>query len=180
MTTETARRRYGMAAIGFFLAGALVYAVMVTVTLSHIEAVSNQVPFDMRPFGYSPQEAGALLAALGEEGRMYYLTRQIPLDTLYPALLAMTLVSSILFFTRRWPGSMLAGIGIAFSVSAALFDYAENLGIAMMILCWPDLSHGVVHAANAATIAKSGSTTAALAIAFLIGSVWFRRREADT
>ncbi len=179
MTTRIAPRRYGMAAIAFCLAGASVYAVMINVTLAHIEAVSKQVPFDMRPFGYGPQEAGRLLDALGEEGRVYYLTRQIPLDTLYPALLAMTLIASILFFARRLPGNRLVRTGIAVSLGAALFDYAENLGIASMILRWPDLSNGAVHATSAASIAKSGLTTAAVAITLLIAVGWLRRRKAN-
>jgi len=179
MTTRHAPRRYGMAAITLFLAGASIYALMINVTLAHIEAVSKQVPFDMRPFGYGPQEASRLLDALGEEGRIYYLTRQIPLDMFYPALLAMTLVASILFFARRPPGSRLVRAGIACALGAALFDYAENLGIASMILRWPDLSHGVVHATSAASIVKSGLTTAAVAIVLLVGAGWLRRRKAD-
>lgn len=179
MTTRKAPRRYGTAAIVLCLAGASIYALMINVTLAHIEAVSNQVPFDMRPFGYGPLEAGRLLDALGEEGRMYYLTRQIPLDTLYPALLAVTLVSAFLFCGLRLPGSGLVRTGIALSLGAALFDYIENLGIASMILRWPDLSHGVVHATSAASIVKSGLTTAAMAVALLVGVGWWRRRKAD-
>lgn len=179
MTTRNAPRRYGMAAIAFCLAGASIYALMINVTLAHIEAESKQVPFDMRPFGYGPQEAGRLLDALGEEGRIYYLTRQIPLDMLYPALLAMFLITSVLFFARRLPGSSLVRAGIAFSLGAALFDYTENLGIASMILRWPDLSHGVVRATSAASIMKSGLTTAAVANALLVGVGWLRRRKAD-
>jgi len=152
--------------------------VMIHVTLSHIEAVSKQVPFDMRPLGYGFQEARLLLDALGAEGRIYYLTRQIPLDTLYPALLAMTLVASMLHFARRLPDSRLLRIGIACSLGAALFDYAENLGIAAMILHWPDLTPGIVNATSAASMLKSGATTAAVTITLLVGAASLRRHRA--
>lgn len=180
MTTHNAARRFGMAAIAFFLAGASIYALMINVTLAHIETVSSHVPFDMRPFGYDPSEARALLDALGEDGRIYYLTRQIPLDTVYPALLAMALVSALRFFASHMPGSGLVRAGIALSVGAALFDYAENLGIVAMILRWPGVSDAVVHAASVASIAKSGLTTAAVATALLVAVGWLHRPKAET
>lgn len=175
MMTRNEPRRYGVAAIAFGLAGAALYILMINVTLAHIEALSGQVPFDMRPFGYGPQEAAQLLDGLGEEGRTYYLTRQIPIDSVYPALLAMTLVSAFCWFGLRMPNSKLVGVGIAFSVGAALFDYAENLGVSVMILSWQNVSHALVHATSAASIAKSCSTTAAALIALLLGGTWMLR-----
>jgi len=168
-----------MAAIAFGLAGATIYVLMINVTLAHIEALSDQVPFDMRPFGYDPHEAAQLLDALGEVGRTYYLTRQIPLDTVYPALLAMTLVSAICWFGLRLPNSKLVLAGITFSLGAALFDYTENLGIVVMILSWPDLSHAVVYATSVASITKSCLTTAAALITLFLGIKWMRRPKAD-
>lgn len=179
MTTRHATRRYGIAALAFCLAGAAVYARMTGVTLAHLEAVSGEAPFDMRPLGYGPQEAARLLGALGEQGRRYYLTRQIPLDTVYPALLAMTLVSTLLLFAPRLPGRRLVRVGIALSVGAALFDYTENLGIAAMLLRWPDLPDAVVRATSTATIVKSAFTTAAVATVLLVGIRWWRRSGAE-
>lgn len=176
MTTEIAQRRHGMAAIAFGLATAALYVLMITVTLDHIETLSGQVAFDMRPSGYSPQEAAELLEALGKEGRTYYLARQIPLDIVFPALLAMTLVSAICWFGVRLPNRKLVGFGIALSVSAALFDYAENLGVSLMILNWPDLSHALVHATSAASVAKASLTTVAALTTLLLGAIWMRRR----
>lgn len=61
-------RHLGVATVCFGGVGALFYAVMITVTLSNIAAVSGQLPFDMRPSGYSPQDATALLEALEWKG----------------------------------------------------------------------------------------------------------------
>jgi hypothetical protein len=45
------------------------------------------------PMGYDESYARHLLDRLGEQGRRYYLTRQIPLDAIYPALLAIWLIA---------------------------------------------------------------------------------------
>jgi hypothetical protein len=142
---------------------------MITVTLAHIQSVSGQVPFDMRPLGYGPQDAVALLEGLGAEGRNYYLSHQILLDTAYPALLALTLVSVMRWFGKSIPSHRFVRMGIVLSVGAALCDYSENLCIVAMILSWPDLSASLVYVSSVATIAKSVLTTAAVMFAIWIG-----------
>ncbi|WP_299882835.1 hypothetical protein [uncultured Sulfitobacter sp.] len=162
-------RHLGLATIYFGCLGALIYGLMITVTLAQIEAVSGHVPFDMRPTGYSPQDAAALLEGLGAEGRKYYLSHQIPLDTAYPALLAFTLVSLMRWLGQNIPAYRLVRFGIILSVGAALCDYIENLGITVMILSWPNLSAPLVYASSIATLTKSGLTTAAVIFTILIG-----------
>lgn len=168
-------RHLGLAAVGSGLAAATVYYLMIAVTLPHLEALSGHVPFDMRPLGYGPQDAARLLEGLGAEGRSYYLTRQIPFDTAYPALLALTLAATICWFGRRIPKNRLVRIAVALSVSSALFDYAENLGIIAMIWSWPDVSDLLVYAVSAATIVKSTLTTLAVLLTLCIGFVWMRQ-----
>lgn len=175
MIDRIGARHLGLAATGFGLAAATVYYLMITVTLSHLEAISGHVPFDMRPLGYGPQDAAALLEGLGAEGRSYYLTRQIPLDTIYPALLALTLVAMICWLGRRIPNSRLVRIGVALSVGSALFDYVENLGIIAMIWSWPDASAPLVHAVSTATIFKSALTSFAVLLTLCMGFVWMRK-----
>src|SRR6056297_3263692 len=128
MMLENLSKHFGKIAIGAALLAASVYLAMISVTLAHLEFVSGQTPFDMRPFGYAPADAAELLGGLGKDGRKYYLTRQIPLDTLYPALLALTLSSTICWFGRRMPNSGLVRLGVTLAVGSALFDYLENLG----------------------------------------------------
>ena len=165
-------RHAGRAAVFTGIIGAAIYALMITVTLAHIETVSGHVPFDMRPAGYSPQDAAALLKGLGVEGRQYYLQRQIPLDTLYPALLAATLVFAMRWFGNRIAHERLVRVGIILSVGAALCDYAENLGIAAMIWGWQNLPDALVYASGAATISKSVLTTLAVMCLMFVGFLW--------
>ncbi|MEH6737369.1 MAG: hypothetical protein V7695_02335 [Sulfitobacter sp.] len=122
---------------------------MINVTLAHIEALSGQAPFDMRPLSCGPQQVAQLLDALREEGRRHYLSRLIPIDILYPALLSITLASEIIWFGSRLSNIKVVRTGIVFSVGAALFDYTENLGITAMILSWPNLSSSLVYAISA-------------------------------
>lgn len=165
-------RNLGVAAVGFGWAAATVYYLMITVTLSHLGAISGHVPFDMRPLGYGPQDAAAFLEGLTAEGRNYYLTHQIPLDTAYPALLALTLVAMICWFGQRIPKNRLVRIGVFLSLGSALFDYAENLGIIAMIWSWPDVSVLLVYAVSTATIVKSALTTFAVLLTLCIGFIW--------
>jgi hypothetical protein len=176
---RTLSKHHGKIAIGAALLATSVYVAMVSVTLAHLEFISGQVPFDMRPFGYGPSDAATLLDALGADGRRYYLSRQIPLDTLYPALLALTLSSTICWFGRRMPDRRIVHLGVAFAVGSALFDYIENLGIVAMIHGWPDVSASFVYAASIATIAKSVMTTLAVMLVLATGFIWARLPKSD-
>jgi hypothetical protein len=178
MTNRIQRKHIGLIALGAGILSTALYVLMINVTLAHIEAVAGQVPFDMRPFGYGSSEAATLLNALGVEGRNYYLSRQIPLDLLYPAMFAVTLIATVFWFGKRMPNSSLVRLGINLAVGAVLFDYAENLGIVAMIRSWPDTSDALVFATSAATIAKSALTTLAVLLTLVIGCVWARLPKA--
>ena len=165
-------KQYGRQAALFGLAAAGFYLLMVFVTLAHIETLSGLRPFDMRPGGYSVEQANSLLSALGSSGRRYYLMRQIPLDLAYPALMALTLVSLFKWLRSQDVNHKLVQIGIWFSIWAALTDYLENIGICLMILTWPEIPANIVLAASVASIVKSGLTTAAVLIVLLGVGYW--------
>ncbi len=179
MTDRNLSKHAGKVAVGAGLIGASIYLLMVNVTLAYIEVVSGHVPFDMRPFGYGPVEAATLLEALGVEGRAYYLSRQIALDTLYPAMLTLTLIATICWFGQRMHNRKLVHLGIAVSVGSALFDYVENLGIATMIWSWPEISSPLVYATSSATILKSALTTLAVLLTLVVGFSRTRLSDAD-
>src|SRR5947207_7600759 len=62
-------------------------------TLAYLRRISGGLePFDLRPFGYDLAEARALLFALSEFGRDYYLNIQLQLDTAYPFTYALSRV----------------------------------------------------------------------------------------
>ncbi|KIN62967.1 hypothetical protein Z946_1830 [Sulfitobacter noctilucicola] len=175
MTKRILSKHAGFIAVGSGLVAASLYLLMITVTLAHIQAISGQVPFDMRPFGYGPIEAATLLEALGAKGRAYYLSYQITLDTLYPAMLALTLISTILWFGKRMSNRRPIHVGVALSIASTLFDYVENLGILVIIRSWPELSVSLVYVVSTATILKSLATTLAVVLVLLVGFGWARQ-----
>ncbi|MDG1282145.1 MAG: hypothetical protein P8O10_12635 [Pseudorhodobacter sp.] len=152
----------GKAAILFGLGAMIIYLLMVLGTLRVLSDLAMMQPFDLRPTGYSQADAASLLDALGETGRHYYLTRQIPLDTLYPALLALTLISTLRWRAARFGPTLMTRIGGPLAVMAAVFDYLENLGIVFMLLAGAGSHPTLIHAASMATILKSGSTSVAI------------------
>lgn len=166
----------GKAAVLFGLGAAIIYLVMVLGTLKHLTDLAVVLPFDLRPAGYSQADAAVLLEALGEAGRQYYLTRQIPLDTLYPSLLALTLISTLRWRAVRFGPTLMTRIGGPLAILAAAFDYLENLGISTMLLTGPESDPALIKAASIATILKSALTSVAIlgVIATLI-SILFRR-----
>lgn len=128
------------------------YGGMVFGPLASLHGMAGAAPMDMRPTGYAPDAVREFLDALGVAGRRLYLTRQIPMDMVYPALLALTLVGWLAWMGRG--GGWIA-------VVAAVFDYTENLLIVAMIWGFPDVPDGLVRAASGATVLKSGFSTVA-------------------
>lgn len=154
----------------FGLFAMVIYAIMNFFTLKEIHLLSGAVAFDMRPTGYSFEEAQLLLQGLGQAGRQYYLTYQIPLDVLFPALLVLFLTNAFL-----WCGSLVSihkwvGIGVGFSWLACGADYVENAGITAMLLTWPDISANLVRATSMASVVKAGATTLAIILLLIIAA----------
>jgi hypothetical protein len=138
-----------------------VYAAMLLYTIpSVLEHAPDMNLFDMSPGGYSLEYAGSLLDAIGADGRQTYLTRQLPMDFVYPGLFAVTytLLLTWLFnkgFSQRSPIFYLALVPAV----AGLFDYLENVGIIMMLRSFPNISAATVAYASVCSVIKSVFTT---------------------
>ena len=150
--------------------------------LSHL--AGGAAPFDVRPFGYSDDEARAFLAAIGEQGRHYYGYRELPLDMIYPPLYAVSRGLALWWLTmpgrvraaplsRRWRTAL-----VAIPVAMASLDMIENACIARMLSTWPELSPDLVQVASLATRAKimAGALTE-LSMAVL-AALWLKQRMA--
>jgi hypothetical protein len=167
------------------------WAVMVFWTLAYLRRISGGLePFDLRPYGYDLSEARALLAALSQIGRDYYLNVQLQLDTAYPFTYALSRV--LLLWWLTIPGRIadfaiplrarltLAGLPIA----TAAYDYVENNAIAAMLTAGPQVDAETVAWASFWTQAKSlgGLLTDATAVILLmiVLNRWWQRRYGGT
>jgi hypothetical protein len=73
------------------VASGLLWAVMFFVPLAHLTHLAGGLtPFDIRLRGYSYDEARAFLEAIGEQGRAYYASPELVIDTFYPPLYAVS------------------------------------------------------------------------------------------
>ena len=157
------------------------YLIMVLWSLPLVsEMAGGNVPFDMRPSGYTFQEAQEFLNTIDGKGRDFYLNTQQLLDSFYPALLATTLAIPLVHLTPRYWGWVLAVIAVA----AGVFDYLENGAVASMLTLNPDeLTKSIVSTANHWTLAKSVTTTIAsvalLAVLVRKGLIWLKSRKPE-
>ncbi|WP_294227348.1 hypothetical protein [uncultured Shimia sp.] len=156
-----------------FAAATAIYLVMVFWTMPTIsDAAGGMVPFDMRPFGYTAQEARNFLTSLTADGRDFYLSVQLRLDLIYPALLGIMLIVGFQnLFERPW--SMVFSFVALIMVSA---DYLENYMVATMLHSGADgLEDSVVSFASFWTRCKSAAAT--LAIVGLLSGAALRVRR---
>jgi hypothetical protein len=99
--------------------------------LTHL--AGGLTPFDIRPKGYGYAEARAFLEAIGEEGRRYYASPELVIDTFYPALYAVSRGLALWWLTmpgrlREAPVPLKVRYAlIAVPVVVASLDLVENV-----------------------------------------------------
>jgi hypothetical protein len=157
------------------ITGAL-YGAMLLWSLPHLSALAGgRAMFDMRPGGYGYDEAVALVAALGEGGRSFYLNVQQRLDTAFPVFEA---ASFALLFVRLYPRRAALPLALL-AAAAALCDELENAAVAVMLRTGADgLSVPMVATASRWTLLKSIGTSLLFG-ALLLGiaaALWRRWR----
>jgi len=160
------------------LAMAGVYLVMVLWSLPRIAAEAGGQPaFDLRPTGYSFEEAKAFLAALTPEGKRVYAEIQHRLDLVYPALLAATLFFAIVAISPTNWGAMRYVLALIAPLGM-VFDYLENAAVARMLDAGAEgLTPEMVAQASRYTIIKSAATSAAFVLLLVLLALAFWRRR---
>jgi len=167
----------------WFLVAATVtnYLIMVLWSLPLVsEMAGGDVPFDMRPGGYSFDEAQVFLMGITDAGRDFYLETQQYLDLFYPTLFAITTAFALHHLIPGYWGRTLSVLAIA----AGVFDHLDNSAVAVMLRAGPDtLSEAMVSTASNWSLAKSISTTivlVAVLVALCIKCIaWLKTRKAQ-
>lgn len=151
----------GKKVLGLFILTNLVYTFMLTVTIPKTMEFSNgMILLDMMPTGYDLNYVNELFSTLGENGRLIYLTNQIPVDMIYPLLFGLSYCLLLGYFLKKLntfysPYTYLCLIPII----AGIADYLENLGIITMLNNYPELKESTVYATNMFSVIKSISTS---------------------
>jgi hypothetical protein len=142
-------------------------------------AAGGLATFDMRPGGYTLEEARAFLAALSSEGAAFYRRVQLRLDIVYPGLLALATGWAILRLAPRWRFRRWLAL---VPLPAMAFDWLENASIARMLAAGPErLTAELAARATALSQAKAVASTVALSLLLalcLFAAVrWWRTRH---
>jgi len=166
------------------------WGVMVFWTLAYLRRVAGGLePFDLRPFGYTPEEARALLFALSNVGRTYYADVQLPLDTAFPALYALS--RGLLLFWVTAPGRtavrpfpLPARLALLLlPLATSWFDYFENEDIAAMLAAGPQAGDELIERASFWTRAKSLAALATESMCVVLAAIafvrWRHRRQSQ-
>lgn len=160
-----------------FVATSAIYAVMVLWSLPKISAAAGGLAsFDMRPAGYSLDEATIFLTTLTDEGRAFYLSTQQWLDSFYPPMMAATLVLGLWIMaplqnlTAKWVLAMIP-------ILAMLADFLENDQVRILLVDAPwYIDPPVVGWASFATVIKSLLTTLAMTLLLFFTVLWGWRK----
>ena len=132
--------------------------------------------FDMRPGGYTFDEARTFLAALSPEGTRFYTQVQHRLDAAYPALLALTLGWAILRLAPvRW--GIWRYVLAATAIPGMVFDYWENFDVSAMLRAGPDgITPALVETASLHSQLKAATSTVSMTILLILLAIWLFRR----
>jgi len=158
------------------------WGVMVFWTLAYLRRTAGGLePFDLRPFGYTPEEARKLLYALSSIGRKYYADVQLQLDTAFPAVYALS--RGLLLFWVTAPGRtatrplpLPARLSLLIlPLATAGFDYFENGGIAAMLAADQRASDELIERTSFWTRAKSLAALATELVCVMLAAIAFVR-----
>jgi len=151
----------GKTVLGLFILTNVVYTFMLTVTIPKTMEFSNGMKLlDMMPTGYDMDYVNELFSLLGQNGRLTYLTNQIPVDMIYPLLFGLSYCLLLGYFLMKL--NKLNSHYSFFSllpIIAGIADYLENFGIITMLKNYPELKETTVNATNLFSVIKSISTS---------------------
>jgi hypothetical protein len=172
----------GFLVAALLAANGLLWAVMFFGPLPHLERLaSGLTPFDIRPKGYSYAEARAFLEAIGSQGRRYYVSPELVIDTVYPPLYAVSRGLALWWLTmpgrvREDPVPLKVRYAlIAIPILMASLDLFENGCIAVMLWTRPDLSHGLVEVSSLATQVKIIAGVLTEVLMGVLAVIWLMR-----
>ena len=172
----------GKKVLSLFILTNLVYTFMLTVTIPKTMEFSNGMKLlDMMPTGYDLNYVSELFTSLGENGRLTYLTNQIPVDMIYPLLFGLSYCLLLGYLLKKMNKLNSRYIYLCLiPIIAGIADYLENIGIITMLKNYPELTEFVVKITSSFSLIKSISTSAffiVLIVMLIILGIKFMKRN---
>ena len=125
---------------------------------------------------YTPDQAYAHFAAMGEAGRAFDLMHIVPLDFVFPFLYTLFNTVTITWLLHKWlPAQNRWHRLNVVPLVGGIADYLENLGIIAMLIAWPSQLPDIARFTMAMGLIKF--TFIILAVLIIIGALagWFAR-----
>ncbi len=157
---------------------ALVYGIMLVWSLPIILADADSLlPFDLRPVGYSYEQAKSFLAALSPDGTRFYRTTQRALDTAFPILEALSLGAAIFLLLPDRLGAKRFFIALLV-LPGSVFDLLENAAVAALLRAGSNgITPEMVAQASFYTQLKSAFVTVSMVILLSALVTWWLQRR---
>lgn len=151
----------GKKVLGLFILTNTIYTFMLTVTIPKTMEFSNGMKLlDMMPTGYDLDYVSELFSFLGENGRLTYLTNQIPVDMIYPLLFGLSYYLLLGYLLKKMNKLNSQYIYLCLiPIIAGIADYLENIGIIAMLKNYSELTEVAVKTTSFFSLIKSISTS---------------------
>tara|TARA_R110002051_G_scaffold137916_2_gene210499 strand:- start:1343 stop:1918 length:576 start_codon:yes stop_codon:yes gene_type:complete len=155
------KQHSGKKVLVLFLLTNIVYAYMLLVTIPATMAFSNGLQLlDMMPAGYDLEVVNTLFHTLGDTGRQTYLSKQIPVDMIYPLLFGISYAAVLAYFLTKLPKLNPKFLYLCLlPIIAGIADYIENIGIISMLNAFPTVTETSVQITSLFSVIKSSATT---------------------
>ena len=155
------KQHSGKKVLVLFLLTNIVYAYMLLVTIPATMEFSNGLQLlDMMPVGYDLEYVNTLFHSLGDTGRQMYLTKQIPVDMIYPLLFGISYAAVLAYFLLKLPKPNPKYLYLCLlPVIAGIADYLENIGIISMLNTYPNVTETTVNITSMFSVIKSSATS---------------------
>jgi hypothetical protein len=178
MKTLIKNRLKGSVVLLFFIISSSLYFLMIFGTIPHLHKITNGIKIlDMMPAGYDFKYVVQLMEALGETGRHYYLSMQIPIDLVFSFFFAVSNFMILAWFLKKLDKLDTRWFYVCYlPLFAGVFDYAENFSIISILNSYPEIEGNSVLFSNLFSVMKGSLTTIALSVLLIILLVFLFKR----
>jgi hypothetical protein len=143
---------------------------------AHLIRLGGAAILDMQ-IGYTPDDAYALLEALGAEGRQAYAAMLLGGDMLFPISYSLLFAAiAAWFLVRVVPPDHWAQKLSLIALIGGISDIAENLSILTMIFAFPQRLDGVAWFSSLVKVTKFGSAAVGAPLILILVTMFVWRR----